>query len=206
MKLKKPNSAVLREMVRREVRKPDSLSNSYVANLIKQTIREVEDEAGLPPAVDAEINSETEPRPEQHPKIVKSVIVNRLKEAKEQIERVSSKVTNEMWRSAVDEAKEEVFPEGEIREAEEEAPEGGEEEQQGGKDVEKAVDKLESSAMAPLFKKISNADEFEGLFREFINLASQHPGIKKTAVKTILINFAKQVVKQDKGSEGEDTK
>jgi hypothetical protein len=126
MKLKKSNksnSTVLREMVRKEIRSADSLSNSYVADLIKQTIQEVE---------------------------------------------------------------------------EEEAAEGGEEEQQGGKDVEKAVDKLESSAMAPLFKKISNADEFEGLFKEFVNLAAQSPNIKKTAVKNILIKYAKQVSQQGK--------
>ena len=84
---------------------------------LKQIIKEALSEVGMgtaggavPPVADTEINAE--PRPEEHPKIVKSVIVNRLKEAREQIERVSSKVTNEMWRSAVDEAKEEVFPEG----------------------------------------------------------------------------------------------
>ena len=96
-----------------------------------------------------------------------------------------------------------------IKEVEEESAEGGEEKQQGGKDVQKAVDKLESSQMAPLFKKISNADEFEGLFKEFVNLAAQHPSIKPTAVKNILIKFAKQVAsqgKQDPNKEGEQDK
>ena len=93
------------------------ITKAHLRRIIKEELSEVGDlgaaiggaMGGLPPAVDAEINAE--PRPEQHPKVVKSVIVNRLKEAREQIERVSSKVTNEMWRSAVDEAKEEVFPE-----------------------------------------------------------------------------------------------
>jgi len=70
------------------------------------------------------------------------------------------------------------------------------------KDVTKAADKMKSSAMAPLFAKINSPDEFEALFKEFINVAAAHPAIKKTAVKRILINFAKQLMKQ-KGKEGQ---
>ena len=72
----------------------------------------------------------------------------------------------------------------------------GEEGVEQSKDVTKAADKMKSSAIAPLFAKINSPDEFEALFKEFINVAASHPAIKKTAVKRVLINFAKEIMQQ----------
>ena len=219
MKLKKPSknkltSKLLREMVAKQLQTTqptdNQISNAFIADLISKTIKEVEE-------------GQTEFQVGDYVRIVDGGLRGAAGKIIEPITLVNGEqgfvvlLDTDADKRVFGQAGDEIPvgasmlapPVSAMQENEEEAAEGGEEKQQGGKDVQKAVDKLESSQMAPLFKKISNADEFEGLFKEFVNLAAQHPSIKPTAVKNILIKFAKQVAsqgKQDPNKEGEQDK
>ena len=206
MKLKKPSknkltSKLLREMVAKQLQTTqptdNQISNAFIADLISKTIKEVEGGDQFYQQVISLIKADPDAvEIGEDFQMMMDHFIGQGRSTQEAADRyIGLHMEMPSGYSSFNEA--------------EEAAEGGEEKQQGGKDVQKAVDKLESSQMAPLFKKISNADEFEGLFKEFVNLAAQHPSIKPTAVKNILIKFAKQVAsqgKQDPNKEGEQDK
>ena len=76
--------------------------------------------------------------------------------------------------------------------------EGGDEqaEEPEEKDVERLAGKLDTGAIDAVFDSISNEKEFTGALKLFLQKAAQHPSIKPTVARRVLMNFAKQAAEE----------
>ena len=58
--------------------------------------------------------------------------------------------------------------------------------------VERLAGKLDVGAIDAVFATINNEKEFVGVMKLMLQKASQHPSIKPTVVRRVLISLAKQ--------------